>query len=293
MLFNSISYAFFLPIVVIIYWSLNCFRLKYQNYFLIFVSYFFYGLWDYRFLFLVVISSTADFLLSQKLQHTENDKKRKILLLISIVINLGILFMFKYLGFFVESFADLLFQFGLKPNLPSLKFILPVGISFYTFQTLSYTIDVYKKKIEACSDPVVFFAFVCFFPQLVAGPIERAKTFLVQFSNKRLFCINDAKDGSRLILWGLFKKTVIADNLSPFVEMAFGGNPDLGGLDLLIGAVCFSIQIYCDFSGYTDIAIGSAKLLGFSLSKNFANPYFSRNLIEFWQRWHISLSTWF
>ena len=276
-----------------LYWALNSCRLNIQNLFLVFVSYFFYALWDYRFLSLVIISSGTDFLIGKKLKNTESHQNRKKLLLISITVNIGILFVFKYFGFFVESFSEFIILFGINPNIPTLNIVLPVGISFYTFQTLSYTVDVYKKKIEPCTDVIVFFAFVCFFPQLVAGPIERAKHFLIQFATQRKFHIADAKDGARQILWGLFKKTVVADNLSVFVEMAFSGNPELNGLDLIVGAVCFSVQIYCDFSGYTDIAIGSAKLLGFKLNKNFDNPYFSRNIIEFWQRWHISLSTWF
>ena len=293
MYFNSIAYAIFLPIVFIVYWLIQYRTVKIQNAFILFSSYVFYGWWDPRFLSLILISSVTDYIIGIKLENEIESPKRKLLLLISVSVNIGLLFIFKYFGFFVNSFAQLLSRAGIEPNIPSLNIILPVGISFYTFQTLSYTIDIYRRQIKPTRDPLAFFAFVAFFPQLVAGPIERAKHLLPQFKCERKFNLSHAKDGLRQILWGLFKKTVIADNLSVFVELAFEGYHDLSGLDIVIGSSCFAVQIYCDFSGYSDIAIGSARLVGFNLRRNFNNPYFARSLSEFWQRWHISLSTWF
>jgi D-alanyl-lipoteichoic acid acyltransferase DltB (MBOAT superfamily) len=293
MLFNSLEFAIFLPIIFIIYWFINSNTLRFQNIFLLISSYVFYGWWDYRFLLLIVFSSLIDFLIGIGMSKTDNKSKRKLLLLISICVNIGFLGFFKYYNFFVDSFVDAFMLFG-KPFDPfRLSIILPVGISFYTFQTLSYSIDVYRKKLSPTKDIIAFFAFVSFFPQLVAGPIERASNLLPQFYIKRVFNYNKAVDGMRQILWGLFKKMIIADNCAVLVNDVFLNYSDYSGSTLLLGGVFFAFQIYCDFSGYSDIAIGTSQLLGFNLMKNFSYPYFSRDIAEFWRRWHISLSTWF
>ena len=293
MLFNSIEFAIFLPIVFLLYWFVFDKNLKIQNFFLLVVSYIFYGWWDWRFLSLIIFSSVIDFFIGKKLGAENNNKKRKLLLLISITVNLGFLGFFKYYNFFVESFVDAYTFFGSTLNIKTLKIILPVGISFYTFQTLSYSIDVYKRKLEPTNDIVAFFAFVSFFPQLVAGPIERASNLLPQFYIKRKFDYDKSVDGLRQILWGLFKKIVIADNAAKYANQIFNNYSDYSGSTLLLGALLFAFQIYGDFSGYSDIAIGTARLFGFNLMQNFAFPYFSRDIAEFWRRWHISLSTWF
>jgi D-alanyl-lipoteichoic acid acyltransferase DltB (MBOAT superfamily) len=293
MLFNSVDFAIFLPIVFCIYWALQNQSLKIQNGFVLLASYIFYGWWDYRFLSLIIISSGVDYLVGIFLSRTQDDRRRKLFLGISIVTNLGILGFFKYFGFFVESFVDVIQVFGFKPHIHSLKLILPVGISFYTFQTLSYTIDIYRRKVKPTSDLIAFFAYVSFFPQLVAGPIERAFNLLPQFLKMRKFDIEKAKDGLRQIAWGMFKKVVIADNLARFVDNVYTNFDAYTGPEMLLGTLYFAIQIYCDFSGYSDIAIGTARLFGFNLMRNFAYPYFSRDIGEFWRRWHISLSTWF
>lgn len=293
MLFNSIEFAIFLPIVFLLYWFVFQKNLKVQNLFIVIVSYIFYGWWDWRFLFLIFFSTIQDFAISYWLSNEENEKKRKYLLAISIITNLGFLGFFKYYNFFVESFVSAFTFFGTRPNIQTLQILLPVGISFYTFQTLSYTIDVYRRKLEPSKDFVAFSAFVCFFPQLVAGPIERATNLLPQFYTKRKFNYSDAVDGLRQILWGLFKKMVIADNCAYYANIIFNNYEEYTGITLVFGAVLFAFQIYGDFSGYSDIAIGTSKLFGFNLMKNFAYPYFSRDIAEFWRRWHISLSTWF
>lgn len=267
--------------------------IKAQNLFLLVASYFFYGLWDYRFLSLIILSSFTDYTIGFYIKKSNSSTIRKLFLLASLSINLGFLFVFKYYNFFIESFVDLTSLMGLQTNINSLNVILPVGISFYTFQTLSYTIDIYKNKLKPTKNILNFFTYVSFFPQLVAGPIERASQLLPQIENKRSFRYIKAKDGMRQILWGLFKKVVVADNCAAFVDPIFNNYTEFGGLVLIIGAVLFAFQIYCDFSGYSDIAIGTAKLLGFNLMQNFAMPYFSRDIAEFWRRWHISLSTWF
>lgn len=292
MFFNSLEYLFFLPLVFIIYWVLKS-RLQWQNLFLLAMSYVFYGCWDYRFLSLIVISSTVDFLLAQSIHKSEDESRRKLLLIGSLVVNLGFLLYFKYYNFFIDSFIDVSNSLGFQPNISSLNIILPVGISFYTFQTLSYTIDVYRRKMVPSSNWINFFTYVAFFPQLVAGPIERAAKLLPQIEKPRVFSYEKAKDGMRQILWGFFKKVVIADNCASYVDVIFNNYAELGGGILILGAVLFAFQIYCDFSGYSDIAIGTAKLLGIDLMQNFATPYFARNISEFWRRWHISLSTWF
>ena len=292
MLFNSFEFAIFLPVVFIIYWFLLKDKLRMQNLFLVIASYLFYGWWDWRFLSLIIISSFVDYYLGILLSKNVEQSKRKSLLLISIIINLGFLGFFKYYNFFVDSFIDAFSLFGVTLEARSLNIILPVGISFYTFQTLSYTIDVYRRKIEPTTDIISFFAFVSFFPQLVAGPIERASNLLPQFNQKRTFSNKDARDGARQILWGFFKKMVIADNAATIVNRIFENYDYMPTFNLWLGAVFFAFQIYGDFSGYSDIAIGTSRLFGFNLMKNFNFPYFSKDFSEFWRRWHISLSTW-
>lgn len=293
MLFNSIDFAIFLPIVFILYWFFTQKNLKLQNLLIVVSSYVFYGWWDWRFLSLIIFSTLLDYCIGVLLSNELNPTKRKIYLWISIIVNLGFLGFFKYFDFFIENFTQAFTFFGYSISASRLDIILPVGISFYTFQTLSYSIDVYKKKLEPTKDIIAFSAFVCFFPQLVAGPIERATNLLPQFYKKREFEYEKAVDGMRQILWGLFKKVVIADNCAQIVNTVFENSEDYSGSSLLIGAVLFSFQIYCDFSGYSDIAIGTSRLFGFNLMQNFAFPYFSRDIAEFWRRWHISLSTWF
>ncbi len=293
MLFNSLDFAIFLPIVFLLYWFVAQKNLKLQNALIVLASYVFYGWWDWRFLSLIIFSTVVDYLVGQKLRTEVKQSKRKVLLWTSILVNLGFLGFFKYYNFFLENFVDAFSLFGMQINANSLNIILPVGISFYTFQTLSYTIDVYKKKLEPTKDFIAFSAFVCFFPQLVAGPIERATNLLPQFYKKRTFEYDKAVDGMRQILWGLFKKVVIADNCAEFANQIFNNSADMNGSTLVLGALFFTFQIYGDFSGYSDIAIGTSRLFGFDLKQNFATPYFSRDIAEFWRRWHISLSTWF
>lgn len=293
MLFNSIDFVIFLPIVFILYWFVTNRSLKLQNLFLLIASYVFYGWWDWRFLTLIIFSSLIDFTIGKTLGQSKSQVKRKSLLILSLTVNLGLLGVFKYFNFFAESFEQAFTFFGSSFHANRLNIILPVGISFYTFQTLSYTIDVYRNKLKPTNNLISFFAFVSFFPQLVAGPIERASNLLPQFSKKRVFNYSLATDGMRQILWGLFKKIVIADNCAVYVNDIFDNYHDLNGSTLLLGGILFAFQIYCDFSGYSDIAIGVSRLFGFNLMKNFAFPYFSRDIAEFWRRWHISLSTWF
>ncbi len=293
MLFNSIDFAIFLPIVFILYWFATNRNLKMQNLLIVLASYLFYGWWDWRFLSLIFFSTLVDYAIGLALLNENNQSKRKIFLWTSIVVNLGLLGFFKYYNFFVDNFVTAFSFFGSPITGNSLDIILPVGISFYTFQTLSYSIDVYKRKLEPTKDFIAFTAFVSFFPQLVAGPIERATNLLPQFYKKREFDYAKAVDGMRQILWGLFKKIVIADNCAEFANQIFNNSGDYSGSTLVIGAIFFTFQIYCDFSGYSDIAIGTSRLFGFNLMQNFNFPYFSRDMAEFWRRWHISLSTWF
>lgn len=293
MLFNSIDFAIFLPIVFLLYWFVIQKNLKLQNLFLVVASYVFYGWWDWRFLSLILFSTIVDYFVGRLLANEENDRKRKLLLVVSIAVNLSFLGFFKYYNFFLDNFTQAFTWLGTPISARALSIILPVGISFYTFQTLSYSIDVYRKKLEPTKDLIAFAAFVGFFPQLVAGPIERATNLLPQFYKKRMFDYSKAVDGLRQILWGLFKKVVIADNCAYFVNTIFENHQDYSGSTLILGAVFFAFQIYGDFSGYSDIAIGTARLFGFNLRQNFAFPYFSRDIAEFWRRWHISLSTWF
>ena len=293
MLFNSIDFAIFLPIVFILYWFVAKNSLLLQNTLIIVASYIFYGWWDWRFLSLILFSTLVDYTIGQRLRSEEKQTKRKILLWTSILINLGFLGFFKYYNFFLENFVSAFSLLGMEIKANSLKIILPVGISFYTFQTLSYTIDVYKRKLESTKDILSFAAFVSFFPQLVAGPIERASNLLPQFYIKRRFDYHKAVDGMRQILWGLFKKIVVADNCAEFANQIFNNSADYSGSTLVLGAIFFTFQIYGDFSGYSDIAIGTSRLFGFDLMNNFSFPYFSRDISEFWRRWHISLSSWF
>ena len=293
MLFNTLDFAVFLPIVFLLYWFVTNRNLKLQNFLIVVASYVFYGWWDWRFLSLIVFSTLVDYSIGIALSKEDNETKRKAFLWTSVLVNLGFLGFFKYYNFFVESFVDAFSFFGSEISPNTLNIILPVGISFYTFQTLSYTIDVYKRNLEATKDLVAFSAFVSFFPQLVAGPIERATNLLPQFYKKRSFDYFKAVDGLRQILWGLFKKVVIADNCAEYANVIFNNHQDYSGSTLVVGAIFFAFQIYGDFSGYSDIAIGTSRLFGFDLKQNFAFPYFSRDIAEFWRRWHISLSTWF
>jgi D-alanyl-lipoteichoic acid acyltransferase DltB (MBOAT superfamily) len=256
-------------------------------------SYVFYGWWDWRFLGLIFLSSLVDFLVGNALAATTRTGYRRTLLGVSLSVNLGMLGVFKYFNFFAESLQTVLQSVNIHVDPMTLKVVLPVGISFYTFQTLSYTIDIFRRKTEPTRDLIAFFAFVSFFPQLVAGPIERASTFLPQFLSPRRFILENAKDGVRQMTSGLLKKVVIADNLAPHVNQIFGTYSQQDSLTLVLGTLFFALQIYCDFSGYSDIAIGTARLFGFSLRRNFAYPYFAQDIAEFWRRWHISLSTWF
>ncbi len=309
MLFNSLEFAFFLPIVFLLYWFLtpsgangprySLFHywrvseqraLNIQNAFVLIASYVFYGRWDWRFLLLIAFTSFCSWGSGLLIGNASSQNNAKFWMIANLVLNLGILAVFKYYDFFVREFGQL---FGISTDSLLLRIILPVGISFYTFQALSYSIDVYRQKIEPTKNIVAFFAFISFFPQLVAGPIERATNLLPQFLNKRTFSYNQAVDGMRQILWGLFKKIVIADNCATYVDQVWSTYDSQSGSTLLLAAVFFTFQIYGDFSGYSDIAIGTAKLFGIKLMRNFNNPYFSRDIAEFWRRWHISLTTWF
>ena len=293
MLFNSFSFAIFLPIVFAIYWMLSVKKTLYQNLFLLVCSYYFYACWDWRFLFLLVFSTGLDYLSGIKIQETKNAKHRKIWFYASIVINLGFLGVFKYYNFFAESFSLFLKNFGVETGFWTLQVILPVGISFYTFHGLSYVIDIYKKNIVPERNIINYSLFVSYFPLLVAGPIERATHLLPQLKTKRFFDYKQAIDGVYLILWGLLKKVVIADSCGQYANEIFDLYPTMNSLSLLLGGIYFAFQIYGDFSGYSDIALGVSKLFGIDLLRNFNYPYFSRDIAEFWRRWHMSLSSWF
>lgn len=293
MLFNSISFAIFLPIVFILYWFATKGNLKFQNILLLISSWYFYACWDYRFLFLLIFSILLDYYTGIKIYETENRSLKKVWLWLSISVNLGFLGVFKYYNFFASSFADALSLLGIESNLATLEIILPIGISFYTFHGLSYVIDLYRNRIKPERSFIDYSVFVSFFPLLVAGPIERATHLLPQIIKKREFNYSQAVDGLQQILWGLFKKIVIADNCAKYANTIFNNSADYSGSMLVIGALFFTFQIYCDFSGYSDIALGTARLFGINLLRNFAFPYFSRDIAEFWRRWHISLSSWF
>lgn len=292
MLFNSISFAIFLPIVFCAYWLLKR-DLKLQNLLLLVASYYFYSCWDYRFLFLLMFSTFLDYYTGIKMEEAGNQRSKKIWFVLSVAINLGFLGIFKYYNFFVDSFATALGYTGAEKSFWTLQIVLPVGISFYTFHGLSYVIDIYKNRIKAERNFVDYAVFVSFFPLLVAGPIERATHLLPQIKRERVFDYARAIDGLRQILWGLFKKVVIADNCAAYANNVFSSYGEQSGSTLVLGAVFFAFQIYCDFSGYSDIALGTARLFGIELLRNFAYPYFSRDIAEFWRRWHISLSSWF
>lgn len=293
MLFNSVEYLLFLPVVFIIYWFFLNKNLRLQNLFLLLCGYIFYGSWDWRFVGLMMFSSVMDYTFGLAVENSDSERKRKMILTASVVINLGILGFFKYFNFFIDNFRQLLGLMHLHADLFTLRVILPVGVSFYTFQSMSYIIDVYRREIKAEKNIIDYMAFVSFFPLLLAGPIERANRLLPQFKQHRSFDFASAKIALRQILWGLFKKIVIADTCAKSADYIFGHYSELKGSLLVLGAVFFAVQIYCDFSGYSDIAIGSARLLGFSVMTNFRTPYFSTSIPEFWKRWHISLSSWF
>lgn len=293
MLFNSLSFTIFLPIVFFLYWFATQKNLKTQNILLLVSSYFFYACWDYRFLFLLMFSTLLDYYTGLKMEQAGNKKGKRFWFWLSVIINLGFLGVFKYYNFFIGSFADGLSMLGIQTHFWTLNVILPVGISFYTFHGLSYVIDIYNDKIKAEKSFVDYAVFVSFFPLLVAGPIERATHLLPQIKRKRTFNYSQAIDGLRQILWGLFKKIVIADSCAEYANIIFNNSAEHSGAMLVLGALFFTFQIYCDFSGYSDIALGTARLFGIELLRNFAFPYFSRDIAEFWRRWHISLSSWF
>lgn len=293
MLFNSLNFLIFLPIVFSLYWFATKGNLRLQNILLLVASYYFYSCWDWRFMLLLIFSTLLDYYTGIKIYESVNHRKKLMWLWISIGINLGFLGVFKYYNFFVTSFADGLSILGLKANFGTLQIILPVGISFYTFHGLSYVIDLYKDRIKPERNFINYSLFVSFFPLLVAGPIERATHLLPQILKKREFDYSKAVNGLRQILWGLFKKIVIADNCAEFANTIFNNSDHYSGSTLVLGAVFFALQIYGDFSGYSDIALGTARLFGIDLLRNFAFPYFSRDIAEFWRRWHISLSSWF
>jgi alginate O-acetyltransferase complex protein AlgI len=294
MIFNSLEFFIFLTIVFILYWFVFKKHLKAQNILLLAASYVFYGWWDWRFLSLIMLSTIVDYFVAIQINQNDEQSKRKAWLWVSVVFNIGLLGFFKYYNFFVDSWIDMFSMFGYNMQSTwTLKVILPVGISFYTFQTMSYSFDVYYKKLKPTTDFLSFAAFVSFFPQLVAGPIERASNLLSQILNKRTFSYEQSVSGIKLILWGLFKKIVIADALAPIVDDIFTNYSTYPASTLILGVTMFSFQVYGDFSGYSDIAIGTAKLFGIELMSNFKFPQFSRNVAEYWQRWHVSLSTWF
>ncbi|MCZ4318531.1 MBOAT family protein [Aequorivita viscosa] len=293
MYFNSITFAIFFIIVFFVYWFVLKRKIGLQNIFILIASYVFYGWWDWRFLSLIAFSTLVDFFLALKITKIQNRGRRKLFLAFSLLINLGLLAIFKYYNFFIENWIDAWASFGINMSKHTMNIILPVGISFYTFQTLSYTIDVYRNKMKPTKNLVDFAAYVAFFPQLVAGPIERASHLLPQFQKERKFNYSYAQSGIHLIIWGLFQKVVIADSCAIYVNDIFENYEQYNGLTLAIGAIYFAFQIYGDFAGYSNIAIGTARLLGFNLMRNFNYPYFARDIAEFWRRWHISLSTWF
>ena len=292
MLFNSPEFLLFLPIVFGLYWFVVQRNLKAQNMLLVIASYVFYGWWDWRFLGLIAFSTLVDYLVGLQIEGAQEKRAKKAWLGVSLLVNLGLLCYFKYSNFFIDSWVDAWASAGVTMHVSSLKVILPVGISFYTFQTLSYSIDVYRRRIEPAQDVVAFATYVAFFPQLVAGPIERATRLLPQMLGPRSVTETSVRSGLRLMCWGVFKKVVIADSAAVYANAAFG-EAGWSGPYMVVGVVAFALQIYGDFSGYSDIAIGTARLFGIRLRSNFRFPYFSRDLGEFWRRWHVSLNTWF
>jgi D-alanyl-lipoteichoic acid acyltransferase DltB (MBOAT superfamily) len=293
MLFNSIAFALFFPFVFFLYWFIFGKSYKLQNILLLISSYYFYAYWNWHFLFLLIFSTGLDFFSGLMMSNALNKQSKKIWFWLSVCVNIGFLGVFKYYNFFIKSFAELLTSFGLHPNLYTLQLILPLGISFYTFHGLSYVIDIYNDRIKPERNFINYAVFVSFFPLLIAGPIERATHLLPQITTKRTFDYRRGVDGLRQILWGLFKKIVIADNCATIVNQVFANYHTQSASTLVLGAVLFAFQIYGDFSGYSDIALGTARLLGIELLQNFSFPYFSRDIAEFWRRWHISLTTWF
>lgn len=293
MLFNSLSFALFLPIVFLLYWGLARQNYRLQNIILLIASYLFYACWDYRFLLLLAFSTALDYFTGIMMHRTENSSSRKVWFWLSVCINLGFLAVFKYYNFFITSFAEGLSRVGISYHYNVLHLILPVGISFYTFHGLSYVIDIYKKRIVPEHNFIDYAVFVSYFPLLVAGPIERATHLLPQLKRRREFRYASGVHGVQQILWGLFKKVVVADNCATIVDIIFSSYESQNSITLIGGAVLFAFQIYGDFSGYSDIAIGTSRLFGINLIRNFNNPYFSRDIAEFWRRWHISLTTWF
>jgi len=289
MLFNSLQFAVFFPLVFILYWKLNH---KWQNLFLLAASYYFYGSWSWKFLSLILVSTIVDYYCGLKIEQVE-EKKKKLFLIASVFVNIGILVIFKYFNFFIAEAANLLELLGFNANIPTLEIILPIGISFYTFQTLSYSIDIYRQKLKPAKKFWDFALFVAFFPQLVAGPIERAVNLLPQIYEKRKFNYANVVEGLRLMVWGFFMKVVIADKCAIYVDNVYADLPSHNWLQIMLTFYLFAFQIYCDFAGYTNIARGIGKMMGFNLTINFNLPYISKNPTEFWQRWHISLSTWF
>ncbi len=290
MLFNSTAFLIFFGLIFTAYWFLPH---KWQNRFLLAGSYYFYSNWSWKFLSLIMISTVVDYFCGKYIYESNEKKQKKKFFILSLAVNLGILGFFKYANFFVAEAADFLSIIGFQSNISTLNIILPVGISFYTFQTMSYTIDIYRKKLKPTHDFLDFALFVSFFPQLVAGPIERAVNLLPQITKKRSFEYNSVVSGLRLAAWGMFKKVIIADRLAVVVDTVFNNAHDYTGIPLIIATVFFTAQIYCDFSGYSDIARGVGRTLGFNLTINFNLPYYSKNPVEFWERWHISLSKWF
>jgi D-alanyl-lipoteichoic acid acyltransferase DltB (MBOAT superfamily) len=287
--FNSLTFLIFTTFFFPLYFATKG---RLRLWVCLIASYIFYGWWDWRFLSLIAFSTLMDFYFGESISRTEEPRRRRFFLICSMVMNLGFLGVFKYFNFFIDSFAELLLSLGVQPNMSSLRIILPVGISFYTFQSMSYTIDVYRREISVERDRLKFAAFIALFPQLVAGPIVRARDLLPQMNEDKKFSWDNFNSGMGRILWGFFKKMAIADSLAPFVDQVFASPQSFGSMHLLIGVFFYSFQIYCDFSGYSDIAIGLARIMGFHFPENFRTPYFSTSFSEFWTRWHISLSSW-
>jgi alginate O-acetyltransferase complex protein AlgI len=290
MLFNSLHFLIFFPIIVVLYFSL---KHKHRWMLLLWASYYFYMSWKVEYVVLIIFSTLVDYFVALAIAKEEGQRKKKLLLLVSLLVNIGLLFAFKYFNFVSDSLRLVLANFSIQFSAPVLKVLLPVGISFYTFQTLGYTIDVYRGKIKPEKHLGIFALYVSFFPQLVAGPIERAKNLLPQFLKRHYFDYVRVTNGLKLMLWGMFKKVVIADNLAMYVNLVYNDAHAYTGLPLIIATIFFAFQIYCDFSGYSDIAIGASQVMGFKLMDNFKRPYYSKSISEFWKRWHISLSSWF
>ena len=293
MSFVSIEFSLFMPIIFLLYWSLNNKNAKIQNLFLLAASYFFYAWWNWRFLSLILVCSITNYYAGLLMLKYKQQKVRKIILFTCCLVCLGVLGVFKYYNLFITSFVNVICLFGINMQVKTLNLILPLGISFYTFHTLTYTIEVYRRKFEPTKDVVSFFLFVSIFPLAMAGPIERATNLLPQIYNKRTFNYNQAVDGMRQILWGLFKKVVIADNCATYVNRIFDTYQNQSSSALILGLFFFAFQLYCDFSGYSDMAIGMGKLLGFKFLQNFNYPYFATSFSDYWKRNHISMTQWF